>query len=205
MKLLEDIYKGAFFARRDRLAWRAPIVCGAIHKVIAPRHVIDVGCAIGEYVAYFIKMGIDAWGLEGSKNAIPFLKVPAERVFIRDLRKPVRVGGHYDLALCLEVLEHVESWAADILVGNLTVMAPRILVSAAPPGQGGHHHVNCQPKSYWVGKFTQRGYIHDALIEDEIRRLWEPCRHKKEMSAYYNNLLFFRRDGVNARCRDDRN
>jgi hypothetical protein len=28
----------------------------------------------------------------------------------------------------------------------------------ALPGQGGYHHVNCQPPEYWINHMKERGY-----------------------------------------------
>jgi hypothetical protein len=36
-----------------------------------------------------------------------------------------------------------------------------VYFSAACPGQGGHGHINLQPKSYWVEKFHRAGFWLD--------------------------------------------
>lgn len=192
MKPLEDIYKASFFKNRDKLSWRVPYVCDAIVKVFHPNSIIDIGCGIGDYVEGFEERGIPSFGLEGNKNVLPYLVIPEDSVFIRDLRKPVYLS-HFDLVVCFEVLEHIEPEYADILVSNLTSLSDRILVSAAPPGQGGHYHVNCQLSEYWEDAFTREGYQRKASVEDAIRDEWAPVRYKKEMSAYYNNLLYFQK------------
>jgi len=192
MQKLEDIYKGTFFKNRHKLNWRVPFVCDAIQKVLKPVSVIDVGCAIGDYIMGFQHRGIAAIGLEGSKNCLPYLQVSEKMVYIKDLREPIDIGK-YDLAMCFEVLEHVEEEFADMLVDNLVRMADRLLLSAATPGQEGHHHVNCQERDYWIYKFDQRGYIRDKKIEDAIKIEWESLKNKKEMRSYYENLLFFQR------------
>jgi hypothetical protein len=48
----------------------------------------------------------------------------------------------FDLALCLEVAEHLPAAAGDSLVRRLASVGARILFSAAIPGQGGRNHVN---------------------------------------------------------------
>ena len=47
---LDKTYTRSFFHRRDKLDWRAPIVVNAIMKALAPKSLIDIGCARGEYV-----------------------------------------------------------------------------------------------------------------------------------------------------------
>jgi hypothetical protein len=34
----------------------------------------------------------------------------------------------------------------------------------AVPGQGGHHHVNCQPAEYWIEKMRKRNYRLDPAL-----------------------------------------
>jgi len=194
MKPLHEIYGPKFFARRDKLLWRAPIVCGAINDVFEPESVIDVGCGIGEYVQYLENnLGIRSCGIEGSGACLPYLV--SEKVMILDMRIKQNVRLHSDLAVCFEVLEHIEAEYSDVFVENLTKLSDRILVSAAPPGAGGHHHVNCQPQSYWHKKFLEFGYDYDEVQTQAIRQALQPWKHRKEL--YHNNLMVFIKGGPN--------
>jgi len=194
MKPLHEIYGPKFFARRDKLLWRAEIVCNAITDVFEPESVIDVGCGIGEYVQYFENnLGIRACGIEGSGACLPYLM--SEKVMILDMRLKQNVRLHSDLAVCFEVLEHIEEEYSDIFVENLTELSDRILVSAAPPGAGGHHHVNCQDPKYWILKFHQFNYVYDHILTTTIRSALKPWKHRKEL--YHNNLLYFAKGGPN--------
>ena len=38
-----------------------------------------------------------------------------------------------------------------------------VAMTHALPGQGGHHHVNCQPPEYWIEKMVAKGFV---LSED---------------------------------------
>lgn len=193
---VSEMYKGSFFSRRSRLSWRVPHVCNAIDKVLNPLSIIDVGCGIGDYVDGFLTRGVFAYGLEGSKNCLPYLVVPEDKIIITDFRNRDKTLNWYwyDLVLCLEVLEHIEEEYANNVIYNFSTMSDRILTSAAPPGQGGHYHVNCQPKKYWENKFGNYGYKRYEGIEEAIKKEWEPVKHKKEMAAYYNNLMYFGRN-----------
>lgn len=194
MEDLNYIYKSGFFSRRHKLSWRVPYVCNAVIDVLNPKSIVDVGCGIGDYVDGFLVRGINAYGIEGSENCLPYLEAPKDRITIDDIRNRLNGAfGWYYLVLCLEVLEHIEEEYADIIVYNFSNMSDRILTSAAPPGQGGHYHVNCQPQSYWIEKFVKYGYKYDESVVKRIRTEWEPVKCKKEMSAYYNNLMYFER------------
>ncbi|MBW2044791.1 MAG: methyltransferase domain-containing protein [Deltaproteobacteria bacterium] len=191
---LEEIYGPRFFARRHRLNWRAPIVCAAIKEVFEPTSVIDAGCATGDLVVQFMTMSIDAYGIEGSRAAIPYLECPISRIFFYDLRKSLPgPSRRYDLAICFEVAEHIEPKHADQFVLNLVSLSGRILMSAAPPGQRGHHHVNCQPPGYWVNKFWQYGFFRNLGPEERFKAKLSPWARKKGIKAYYENSLYFER------------
>lgn len=192
MNPLEEIYPNRFFSRRNSLNWRAKFVCEAVRDVLAPVSVIDVGCAIGDLVKRFLALGIDAYGLEGSRGCLPYLEVESDRVFIEDLRLPIDVG-RYDLAICFEVAEHIEPEYADQFLANLTGMSDRVLMSAAPPFQGGHYHVNCQPQEYWTEKMAALGFAPDTGIVEAIKQRLAPWQNKPGIKAYYQNLLYFER------------
>ncbi|MBW2598554.1 MAG: methyltransferase domain-containing protein [Deltaproteobacteria bacterium] len=192
MKPLDEIYKPGFFKRRDSLSWRAPIICGPVIEILRPNSVIDVGCAIGDLVECFLEKGLDAYGLEGTENVIPWLKIPRKRLlYIVDLRTQFDLQRKFDLAMCFEVLEHVEPEHADTLVKNLTDISDRLLISAAPPGQGGHYHVNCQPMAYWNEKFGTLGYRPDAGVVARIRDQLAPWKQKPGVKAIHQNLAYF--------------
>ena len=193
MKPLDEIYKPGFFKRRDSLSWRAPIICGPVIEILRPKSVIDVGCAIGDLVEYFLEKGLDAYGLEGTENIIPWIKISQWRLYFKDLRMKIDLGKKFDLVTCFEVFEHIEPEYADILLANLTGMSDRLLISAAPPGQGGHYHVNCQPINYWNEKFDLLCYKPDANIVTKIRERLAPWKHKPGVKAIYQNLAYFER------------
>jgi len=195
---LVDIYKERFFARRDSLSWRAKPVCDAIVTVINPKSVIDVGCGIGDYVAYFANnFNVSAWGIEGSINAVKYFKHP--HIFVRDLRDEIKLDMSFDLVVCFEVAEHIEPKYANQFLRNLVTFSDHILMSAASPNQGGHYHVNCQPREYWVKRMNHFGYKHNDIIVNMIRTLWAPWQKKKEMSSYYHNLFYFEKGEKNGR------
>jgi len=195
-KPLEEIYKPHFFKIHTRLAWRAEHVCRAIMEEFNPTTLMDVGCAVGDLVDHFRKKWeIVAWGLEGSKHASQFAMT--RFIVYMDLRSPIDVQnmfpGRFDLCTCFEVLEHIEEEYSDILLDNLIAFSDKLLLSAAPPGQGGHYHVNCQPAEYWIEKFHYKSYEFNSNPVDRIRRAWEPWKKKPGIKAFYDNLLYFQK------------
>lgn len=128
-----------------------------------PKSVIDIGCGPGVYLIPF-KPEASVLGVDGSPKAGQALE-PGEFVsadFRHDWRLPIEHDGdgpkRFDLAMCIEVAEHLPPDRADYLVSLLTSAAPLIFFSAAQPGQGGTLHLNEQPREYWLEKFAARGY-----------------------------------------------
>ena len=200
MKPLEEIYGKRFFARRHKLHWRAPHVCTAIDNVLHPKSVIDVGCATGDLVEEWNLMGKISMGIEGDPSCLEF--AVSSDIEIRDLRMPINSQPnadtafvfHPDLCTCFEVAEHIEPEYATIFVDNLVSLSDQVLVSVAPPGQGGHYHVNCQPIEYWMEMFWERHYNLDATTTMQIKKGMEPWRKKDGIRAFYNNLAFFKKE-----------
>lgn len=190
---LDSVYTKKFFEQRKYLAWRVPIVCDAIMSVLHPKHIVDVGCGNGDLVVGFQeRVKCPVYGIEGTVNALDSMEPWLNNyVFIRDIRKPLDdfLLHRMDLAICFEVAEHVEEEYAEIFVDNLIGLSDRILMSAAPPGQGGKAHVNCQPWVYWFHKFTARGYRHNNEVVQKIQKYWERHKHTKGIKAYYQNLM----------------
>ena len=132
---LMTIYKGRFFAKRDSLSWRAEPVCTAINTALAPKSVMDVGCAIGDYVHYWKNnLNVEAYGIEGSENAVEYFVT--DKILVLDLRDPIKLDFGVDLVMCFEVAEHIEPKHANQFLLNLCGMSKRILMSAADPGHG---------------------------------------------------------------------
>ena len=98
-----------------------------------------------------------------------------------DLNGITDIKEKFDLAMSLEVGEHLTPDLGDRLVEVCCAHAPLCVFSAAHPGQPGHGHINLQPKSYWVEWFHQNGFTLNAdsskqletiLRKNLIRGLW---------------------------------
>lgn len=147
----------------------AQVIVPLIVQRFAPTSVVDVGCGLGAWLAAFANEGVhDLVGLDGDW-------VDPERVAhgftfrTTDLREPLRLERRFDIALCVEVAEHLPSTRSESLVADLVALAPVVVFSAAVPGQGGRGHINERWQSAWAREFTRHGY----RPLDEIRaRVW---------------------------------
>ncbi len=115
-------------------------------------------------------------GIDGDYVDKSRLQIAPECFTAADLTRPLVLNERYDLALCLEVAEHLDPASGAGLVHALTALAPVVLFSAAVPGQGGIGHVNEQWPEYWRRQFEERGFrmvdVIRPLIRDDCRVEW---------------------------------
>jgi hypothetical protein len=161
---LSRIYDRAFFqewgAGHERYVRSAEIIADGLHQELRPKRLADLGAGCGVYGRRFAEHGVEVVSIDG---VVP----PAEHSYpvsiqVRDLTVPFEnVWGSFDLALCLEVAEHIPEALADAFLDNILRFSDRLILSAAQPNQGGHHHVNEQPKRYWVSKLAAKGFSYN--------------------------------------------
>jgi SAM-dependent methyltransferase len=170
----------------------AKAIVPVVFDLLEPRSVIDLGCGAGSWLAEFKRQGTaDVLGVDGPHIPANQLEIDASDFVAADFSQPLRLRGTFDLALSLEVAEHLNPAHSEEFVDTLTRLAPVVLFSAAIPYQGGEHHVNEQWPAYWVERFA----AHEFMAFDPFRRwLWE----RSDVDWWYaqNLLLFVRRDHV---------
>jgi SAM-dependent methyltransferase len=172
-------YSGEFFdAIQNGSLQSARVVVPLVLGLTPLRSVIDVGCGRGAWLRAFRDGGVeDIRGVDGDYVDTASLLIPRECFSAVDLNKPFELPGRYDLAVCLEVVEHLPAAMANVLVRQLTAVAPLVLFSAAIPGQGGTNHVNERPPAYWRGLFEAHGFmmfdpIRPAILADARIEWW---------------------------------
>ena len=78
--------------------------------------------------------------------------------------------GSYDLAMSIEVAEHILPEESENFIHNLTNSAKKfILLTAAPLSQTGSLHINLKPYEFWINNITSQGWTHDVNIVNEMR------------------------------------
>lgn len=167
----EHIYSENYYEKRKNEPWRSDYqaVSEAILELYQPDSVIDFGCAVGGHLEVFYEAGCTIQGVEAHPAAIENALVPAEYIHQHDLRNSYLTDKRFDIALCIEVAEHLPKASADILVDSLCNASDTVIFTAASPGQSGEHHINLQPKKYWIDKFEERGMIYKPKVVSQLR------------------------------------
>lgn len=163
-------------------------------EAINPRSVVDIGCGIGTWLKVFADHGVDDYlGVDGFGGRTDLLEIEGEKFIEHDLSTRLHINRTFDLAVSLEVAEHLPEALADTFVDSLASLAPVVAFSAAVPGQGGTGHLNEQWQSYWVDLFRQRGLQAYDLVRPLV---WE----NTAVAAHYaqNLLIFARADSIGS-------
>lgn len=159
------LYPAGFYEnRRAHTAHAARRILGALPSGLSRRAVADIGCGTGTWLAAALEAGADtAFGIEGDWVTPAMLDHKAITFSPQDLEQRF-AGPRVDLAMSLEVAEHLSPGRAESFVADLVALAPAILFSAAIPGQGGVGHLNEQWQSWWAARFAAHGYgVHDVI------------------------------------------
>lgn len=102
-----------------------------------------------------------------------------------DLTQKIVLPQKFDMAMSLEVAEHLDEKYSDQFIENITNASDVILFSAAIPGQYGVHHVNEQCVSYWIEKFANKGFQPFDIIRPHF--WWD---EEVELDYRQNSVIF---------------
>ena len=186
-------YDASFFRYVGETAtMAAESIVPLLRDALRPESVLDVGCGQGAWLAAWRRAGVaDVVGLDGAYVDRARLLIPADAFRAHDLQGPFALGRRFGLVQCLEVAEHLPPSAAPVLLDSLVRHGEIVLFSAAPPGQGGHDHVNERSYDHWRSAFESRGYVALDFLRPRIRG-------DRRIAAWYryNPLLYVARGAL---------
>jgi hypothetical protein len=146
----------------------------------------DFGCGVGTWLAVLKDKGIqDIQGFDGPWVERSMLQIPQENFRQVNLEDHIKPDRQFDLAISLEVAEHLRPEKAGDFVETLVNRADFVLFSAAIPYQGGKGHINEQWPDYWAALFKAQGYEAVDVIR---RQIWNDI---KIPVWYRQNLLLY--------------
>jgi SAM-dependent methyltransferase len=194
-----DVYDDAFWDFHRTGDWEG---LGALILRYCPaRSVVDVGCGQGILLEGFRRVdpSLALLGYDGSPTASSRARARGLTVDLLDVvalsRTEAGTIAHriaaFDLALCLEVAEHIPSWHSGKLL-TMLAGAPRLVFSAAHPNQGGQLHVNEQPARYWIDRLAVLGFRlspFDDALRAELQLLALPPWYKENLHAFERSTV----------------
>ncbi len=138
---------------------------------IAPKTVLDAGCAIGLLVETLAARGIDATGLDISDYAISQV-AGAARGRCRVASLTDQLPQRYDLIVCIEVLEHMSLDEARAALSNICRHTDDVMFSSSPQDYGEATHLNVQPPDVWAEWFAREGFLRDLDYDASYITAW---------------------------------
>lgn len=191
--------EGYYKNRHERTSYSANVILSLIlEQVPTIQSAVDIGCGVGTWLSVLKEKGVrDIKGLDGKWVNQDLLEIPRNCFAAVDLGKmPIELSQRYDLAICLEVAEHLSPDLNNGLVASLAGLSDYVLFSAAIPFQGGRRHINEQWQHYWAEKFRAIGYdVHDFIRA----KIWTDNHIP---FPYRQNILFFSKHPISARSVD---
>jgi len=142
-----------------------------IETDLAPMSVLDAGCALGMLVETLRERDIDASGFDISQFAVEHAHESVrDHVWQASLIEPIK--DHYDLVVCVEVIEHMPPEEAEAAVANLCAAGDRVLFSSSPHDFSEATHLNVQPPESWSALFAKNGFFRNLDFDASFLTPW---------------------------------
>ena len=183
----DDDYDPIFFSKNDSASSKsAEVIVPLIIDLVNPQSVVDIGCGTGTWLSVFKAHNIDEiTGVDGYWVEDEMLQIPKSCFLAHDLTQNLNIERRFDLAVSLEVAEHLDKKHARNFVSNLVKLSSVVVFSAAIPFQEGTHHVNEEWPDYWARLFGEHEYVPIDCIREKI---W----NNKDVAWWYaQNILVF--------------
>src|SRR3546814_3871891 len=128
--------------RHQKAVYSAETILSLLLPCLPPvRSAVDLGCGVGTWLSVLQARGAqEVLGFDGDWVDRQLLVIPQDCFRKTDLSRLESSGRRFDLAISLEVAEHLPAARAETFVQTLTSLSDFVLFSAAIPGQGGRNH-----------------------------------------------------------------
>lgn len=182
---MHKVYNDAFYKDRNRKTFHAAReVIEILLRYFEIDSVVDLGCGVGTWLNEFRRKGVTkVLGLDGDYVDKKYLMIDSKEFIPTDLCKPIAIDEKFDLAMSLEVAEHLPAERAKSFVDDMCKLSDVVMFSAATKLQGGNAHINEQRASYWIRLFKSRGYEVLDIIRPEI---W----YDNKIPVWYRENIF---------------
>src|SRR5258708_29730874 len=172
---------GRPYARDEQWLRFFAAIADRITADIAPRAVLDAGCAMGLLVEALRTRGVDAEGLDISEYAIAQAVDPAAgHCGVAALAD--ELPSRYDVIVCIEVLEHMPPPDAQAALANICRHTDDVLFSSSPSDLAEATHVNVLPPEGWAELFAREGFLRDLDYDASYITPWA-VRYRRRREA----------------------
>ena len=128
------------------------------------KSLLDIGCGPGGMVRLARDLGYQADGIDGDYS----LKRDIDVILHDYTIGPYKPHKNYDLGYSCEFVEHVDQKYVSNFMESFK-QCKHIVITYAPLGTPGYHHVNCNTEEYWISTFTKFNFIYEKEITKTVR------------------------------------
>lgn len=170
----------------------AKIYSQHLAEVYRPKSVADFGCGRGPWLKAFKELGAErVVGFDGPWNRQENMIDPAIEFNPVDLNDAVVSGlanERFDLAMTLEVVEHLIPDRSASAVKALCNLADVVMFGAAFLHQPGTDHINTRLHSFWAELFVENDYaVYDYFRPTMWGRQDVPYWYQQNTFLYVKN------------------
>ncbi len=171
-KPLAKFYDSQFYDMQCAGSFRSALKYrDVLLRVFKPTSIVDVGCGRGTWLKAFKDSGATRLlGCDGPWVAQESLVDTSIDFLCVDLDNPSNIphSQPFDLAISVEVAEHIRPESSNKFILKLTQLADVVLFGAAYLGQGGTNHINEQKHAFWANIFLSYNYLPFDLFRPVV-------------------------------------
>lgn len=162
----KTLYNSNFYLQQaDGSKRSALILLNEVFKLYKPTSVLDIGCGVGSWLSAAEDLGASRlYGYEGRWVEKDKMLSKNIELSTMDLSQHFASQHRVDLALSLEVGEHLPCDNSGALVSALCDSSDVVLFGAGIPYQWGTSHINLQWQSFWAKLFREKGFTAYDII-----------------------------------------
>lgn len=169
----------------------ARLILSFLQNFVRLDSMLELGCGEAHWSANALSLGTQTvCAVDGPWNNKERLNVASSQYIEAEINRNFNVPGKFDMAICLEVAEHVDMNFATKTVSILSEASDVVLFGAAIPYQGGFGHINEQWPSWWNEKFLLAGFRPYDVIRPKF---WN---HPDIHYWYKQNTILYIREGA---------
>jgi SAM-dependent methyltransferase len=188
-------YDKSFYSHMDKgSSSSARIILAEIARHVPFHSIVDIGCGEGSWLRAALELRPNlnrAVGIDGPWTK-PYHGGMAAEFIYHDLSDSLPKLPAFDLAVCVEVAEHLPASRTKGLISDLARLSDVVLFSGAIPGQSGTGHINERWAAEWYEEFKSQNFDAYDLLRPG---LWT----KQGVSPWYaQNVFLFARQGLDA-------
>jgi 2-polyprenyl-3-methyl-5-hydroxy-6-metoxy-1,4-benzoquinol methylase len=191
---MSNYSKNFYDSVSNRAVVSARITAEVLSGSLSPKSVVDIGSGQGVWLHSICEE------FSTVERAVALDLQPHESIFFEELKHSINdfefvqvnfeesskiPNQNFDLAICLEVLEHLSPKTAVRVAQEMGTKCSFVIFSAAISGQGGTGHINERKFSYWMNLMAEQGFIALDVFRPALSK-------SKEVPGYYKqNMMLF--------------